>query len=65
MARYAQRPDGSPIYTEEGYGTVPLKYVLDHRYDDHNRENMRRELETLETYPAPQTIRKFLQERYT
>lgn len=64
MARYAQWPDGSPIYKDEGYASVPPKYLLDNRYDDHNYENMLQELETLDTYPDPQTIQKFLAERY-
>ncbi len=64
MARYAQWGDGSPIYDDEGYATVPPKYLLDNRYDSHNHENMRHELETLDIYPDPETILQFLEQRY-
>jgi hypothetical protein len=64
MAQYLRWPDGSRAYDQEGYATVPPKYRMDHRYDDHNRKNMLDELQLLDTYPDPDTIFKRLEELY-
>jgi hypothetical protein len=64
MARYMRWPDGRSAYDDDGYATVPPKYLLDLRYDDHNHKNMRNELELLGTYPDPRTIAKRLEELY-
>ncbi len=64
MANYLMWPDGSRAYDEEGYATVPPKYQLDLRYDDHNRKNMLDELQLLDAYPDPDTIFRRLAELY-
>lgn len=64
MNRYAQWPDGSRIWDDNGHATVPPQYESDPRFDDDDREQMRKELRVLGFYPAADAVLAFLRRHH-
>jgi hypothetical protein len=60
FSRYARWVDGSAVYDDDGYATVPPKWRAD-RFD---AEEIRRELRTLGTYPEARAVLSYLTEHF-
>ena len=62
ISRYARWVEGSLVFDNAGYATVPPKWRDDNRFDE---EDIRNELRMLGTYPDPHAVLKFLNDRFS